>query len=90
MIRFGRVVEEFDGGRCGREVESAEEYLGESSVVINEERMEWFELYTGQGCILSPTPLSSSTVWLPWSVKESKEAQLDPVDFKIAIRDDIG
>ena len=54
----------------------------ESSVVVNEERTEWFELHTGvrQGCILSPTLFAIFIDGLATLVKEcTKGAELGPV-----------
>ena len=68
-------------------MESAEEYLCEveSSVVVNKERTEWFELHTGvrQGCILSPTLFAIFIDGLATLVKEcTKGAELVPVELQ--------
>ena len=65
----------------------------ESSVVVNEERTEWFELHTGvrQGCILSPTLFAIFIDGLATLVKEcTKGADLGPVELQILLfADDI-
>ena len=65
----------------------------ESSVVVNDERTDWFELYTGvrQGCILSPTLFAIFIDGLATLVKEcTKGAKLGPVELQILLfADDI-
>jgi len=65
----------------------------ESSVVVNEERTEWFELFTGvrQGCILSPTLFAIFIDGLATLVKQcSVGAKLGPVELSILLfADDI-
>ena len=65
----------------------------ESSVVVNEERTEWFELHTGvrQGCILSPTLFAIFIDGLATLVKEcTKGAELGPAELQISLfADDI-
>ena len=65
----------------------------ESSVVVNEERTEWFELYTGvrQGCILSPTLFAIFIDGLAtWVKQRSLGAKFGPVELSILLfADDI-
>ena len=65
----------------------------ESSVVVNEQRTEWFELYTGvrQGCILSPTLFAIFIDGLATLVKScTKGAELGPVELHLLLfADDI-
>ena len=65
----------------------------ESSVVVNEERTEWFELYTGvrQGFILSPTLFAIFVDGLAtWVKQRSLGAKLGPVELSILLfADDI-
>jgi hypothetical protein len=65
----------------------------ESSVVVNAERTDWFELYTGvrQGCILSPTLFAIFIDGLANLVKQcSVGAKFGPVELSILLfADDI-
>lgn len=65
----------------------------ESSVVVNEVRTDWFELFTGvrQGCILSPTLFAIFINGLATLVKDcTKGAKLGPVELHILLfADDI-
>ena len=65
----------------------------ESSVIVNEERTEWFELFTGvrQRCILSPTLFAIFIDGLATAVKRcAVGAKLGPVELSILLfADDI-